>query len=120
MSQTINPSIGTGGGPTSDTSFRTYMASQNQILAQVLVALQKIDTELATVAIIPAPTAGALGTYVLAKSTAVVAFGGTVPATDLTPSNAAGTSTGGTLTGTWTCLGDIGTAGDVSLFVRSA
>jgi hypothetical protein len=120
MSQSINPTIGVGGGPTSDTSFRTYMASQNQILAQILVALQKIDTDLTTVAIIPAPTAGALGTYILAKSTAVVAFGVSVPATDLTPSNAAGTSTGGTLSGTWTCMGHVGAAGDVSLFVRSA
>ena len=120
MSQTINPAIGTGGGPTSDTSFRTYMASQNQILAQVLVALQKIGTDLDTVAIIPAPTPGALGTYVLAKSTTAAAFGATLPAADLTPSNASGTSAVGTLSGTWTCMGHINAAGDVSLFVRSS
>lgn len=119
MSQTIS-GPGLGANPASDTSYNTQMTNQNRIQAQLLTTLQKLTTELATVAVIPAPTPGALGTYVLAKSTAVVAFGATVPATDLTPSNAAGTSTGGTLAGTWTCFGHIGTAGDVSLFVRSA
>lgn len=120
MSQSINPSLGIGQNPASDTSFNTQMTAQNRIQAQLLVSLQKIATELATVAVIPAPTVGALGTYVLAKSTTVVAFGATLPATDLTPSNASGTSAVGTLSGTWTCMGHIGAAGDVSLFVRSS
>jgi len=120
MSQSINPTLGLGQNPASDTSFNTQMTNQNRIQGQILVALQTLGTELSSVSVIPAPTAGALGTYVMAKSTAVVAFGASVPATDLTPSNAAGTSTGGALSGTWTCMGHIGAAGDVSLFVRSA
>jgi hypothetical protein len=119
MSQSISP-LGIGQNPASDTSFNTQMTSQNRIQAQILVALQTLGTELAAVSVIPAPTPGALGTYVLAKSTTAVAFGATLSAADLTPSNASGTSAVGTLSGTWTCMGHIGAAGDVSLFVRSS
>lgn len=82
--------------------------------------LVQIVSLLSGVAIIPAPTAGALGTYAMAKATAACAFGATLPAADLTPSNAAGTHTGGTLAGTWMCLGFINASGDVALFVRTA
>jgi len=103
-----------------DTTFASKMQAISQIWAQILKAVDTISTAIQTVSIIPAPTAGALGTYVLAKSSIAVGYGATVPGSDLLPSNAAGTSTSGTLTGTWTCMGNIGAAGDVSLFARSA
>jgi hypothetical protein len=85
-----------------------------------LKVLTALVSAIGNVSIIPAPTPGALGTYALARSSAAVAFGASVPGSDLTPSNAAGTSTGGALTGSWACVGTIGAAGDVSLFVRVA
>ena len=98
---------------TSDNTFQNQTNTTNKILAQMLVALQ-------SVAIIPAPTAGAIGSYVMAKSTATVAFGSTVSGSSLTPSNASGSSVGSALSGTWQCMGKIGSSGDVSLFVRTA
>jgi hypothetical protein len=100
-------------GSVSDTSYNTRMSAQAQIGTALIKALN-------AVAIIPAPSAGAVGSYVLAKSTTTVAYGATLPGSDLTPSNAGGTSTSGTLTGTWICVGDVGAVGDVTLFVRTS
>jgi len=98
---------------TSDNTFQNQTNTTNKILAQMLTTLQ-------SVAVVPASTAGAVGSYAMAKSTATVAFGSTVSGSSLTPSNAAGSSVGSALTGTWRCMGTIGSSGDVSLFVRTA
>lgn len=107
-------------GYVTDTTFQTQMNNQNKILAQISTTMAAINTLLGTVAIIPAPTAGAVGSYAMAKASAVVGYGATVPGADLTPTNAAGGSAGAALTGTWQCMGEIGAAGDVALFVRAS
>lgn len=105
-------------GSVSDASYNTRMSNQAQIGTALVKAITALTAAINTVAIIPAPSAGAVGTYVMATCSAAVAFGAMVPATDLVPSNAAGTGTGGTLAGEWMCMGHITTAGNVSLFVR--
>jgi hypothetical protein len=68
-------------------------------------------------------SAGAVGTYAMALSSAVnVPFGDLVSGSFLSPSNASGTTTGPSLTGTWRCLGFVGSgasSGDrVTIFLR--
>jgi hypothetical protein len=99
----------TGGG-SSDTAFNTQLNQVNKLLVQLVTSVGKLAS--------PTPAAGSLGSYVLAKSSAIAAFGAILPGADLTPSNAAGTATGAALTGTWQCMGVIGAGGDVSLFAR--
>jgi hypothetical protein len=68
-------------------------------------------------------TAGGVGTYMLARynSTPTIDFGVTVAGSDLTPSNATGNNVGSAVTGTWRCMGFVGTgtsANLVTLFLR--
>lgn len=68
-------------------------------------------------------SAGAVGTYAMALSSAVnVPFGDLVSGSFLSPSNASGTTTGTSLTGTWRCLGFVGSGGSsgdrVTMFLR--
>lgn len=97
----------------SDTTISTIGNQTNKLLVQIVSLLSGV-------AIIPAPTYGAVGTYVMAKATAAVAPGATIAGSSLIPSNAAGSTSGTALTGTWTAFCDISASGQVGLFVRSA
>ena len=69
-------------------------------------------------------TAGAVGTYMMARyngASAPIDFAATVAGSDLTPSNATGNNVGSAQTGTWRCLGYVGTGTSsnlVTLFLR--
>jgi hypothetical protein len=68
-------------------------------------------------------SAGDVGTYMMARynSTPTIDFGVTVAGSDLTPSNATGNDVGSAVTGTWRCMGFVGTgtsANLVTLFLR--
>lgn len=71
-------------------------------------------------------TAGAVGTMALARSSVAAVFGATVAGSNLYPSNTLGEqyTAGGTLSGTWRCLGytvadNKNPTREVSLFVRT-
>jgi hypothetical protein len=102
----------------SDSSFNNQMNNANKLTAALINALNAITAALDTVAVIPAPTYGAVGSYVMAVCTTATAPGATVAGSALTPSNAAGTVTGSALTGTWRAFCDIGGSGQVGLFAR--
>lgn len=101
-------------------TFNTQLNSTNQLLGRILGAISSITTALDTVAIIPAPTYGAVGTYLLAKCSAAVAAGATTAGSTLTPSDASGTATGASPAGVWMAMGATSAANQVSLFVRAS
>ena len=72
----------------------------------------------------PSTTAGAVGTYMMARyngASPLVGFGTTVSGADLTPSNASGNNVGAVQSGTWRCMGVTSVAPSqnlVSLWLR--
>jgi hypothetical protein len=72
----------------------------------------------------PSTTAGAVGTYMMARyngASSLVGFGTTVSGADLTPSNASGNDVGSVQSGTWRCMGVTSVAPSqnlVSLWLR--
>lgn len=101
--------VGTA-SPLSNQTYQTQTNNSNKLLAQ-------IAQKLGAAGLGPA-AAASVGSYVMAKCTTAASFGANVAGAALTPSNAAGVTTGASaLTGTWQCMGE-SYGGDVSLFVR--
>ena len=105
-------------GIVTDSSFNNQLNNSNKLTAAIVSAINALTTALNAVAVVPAPSYGAVGTYVFAKSSAAVSAGNTISGASLTPSDASGTASASSPAGTWRAMGAVSAAGQVSLFVR--